>query len=169
MGERKSKARKSKADKISARKSRAKKNREKKTADIPLAKKRPAMPNYIKLLVGAVVVFLIAYFGMSALKIIKLNQELSKVTAENEELIKNRENLKLKLENINSANYIESQARRDLKLIKPNELLFIFPEKEYAQEDEESAGTNEEKSQQQDSESDTKDAGTNNKQDKQAE
>ncbi len=164
MGERKSKARKSRADKISARKS-----REKKTADTPATKKRPAMPNYIKLLVGAVVVFLIAYFGMSAFKIIKLNQELSKVTAENEELIKNRENLKLKLENINSADYIESQARRDLKLIKPNELLFIFPEKEYAQEDEESAGTNEAKSRQQDSEDDTKDAGTDNKQDKQTE
>ncbi len=124
---------------MGARKSKAKKSRkiqenENKPKEIRKIEKKKETPSYIKLLACAVVIFLIAYFGMSALKIIKLNQELSEVTAENEELTKNRENLKLKLENINSADYIESQARRDLKLIKPNELLFIFPEKEYSQE-----------------------------------
>ena len=31
-------------------------------------------------------------------------------------------------ENINSAQYIERLARRDLKLVKANELLFILPD-----------------------------------------
>lgn len=88
--------------------------------------------NYIKIAVCAVVAILIVYFGVSAIKIIKLNNEMDEVTAYNRELLKDKESLQLELENINSADYIESQARRDLKLIKPNELLFIFPEKDYS-------------------------------------
>lgn len=88
--------------------------------------------NYIKIAVYAVVAILIVYFGVSAIKIIKLNNEMDEVTAYNRELLKDKESLQLELENINSADYIESQARRDLKLIKPNELLFIFPEKDYS-------------------------------------
>lgn len=88
--------------------------------------------NYIKIAVYAVVAILIVYFGVSAIKIIKLNNEMDEVTTYNRELLKDKESLQLELENINSADYIESQARRDLKLIKPNELLFIFPEKDYS-------------------------------------
>ena len=88
--------------------------------------------NYIKIAVCAVVAILIVYVGVSAIKIIKLNNEMDEVTAYNRELLKDKESLQLELENINSADYIESQARRDLKLIKPNELLFIFPEKDYS-------------------------------------
>ena len=88
--------------------------------------------NYIKIAVCAVVAILIVYCGVSAIKIIKLNNEMDEVTAYNRELLKDKESLQLELENINSADYIESQARRDLKLIKPNELLFIFPEKDYS-------------------------------------
>ena len=72
------------------------------------------------------------YFGVSAIKIIKLNNEMDEVTAYNQELLNDKESLQLELENITSADYIESQARRDLKLIKPNELLFLFPEKDYS-------------------------------------
>ena len=86
--------------------------------------------NYTKIVVCAVVIILIAYFGVSAIKIVNLNKEKEEVAAYNQELLQNKENLQLKLDNINSAEYIESQARRDLKLVKPNELLFIFSEKD---------------------------------------
>lgn len=86
--------------------------------------------NYTKIVVCAVVIILIAYFGVSAIKIVNLNKEKEEVAAYNQELLQNKENLQLKLDNINSADYIESQARRDLKLVKPNELLFIFSEKD---------------------------------------
>ena len=82
--------------------------------------------NYTKIVVCAVVIILIAYFGMSAIKIVNLNKEKEEVSAYNQELLQNKEDLQLKLDNISSADYIESQARRDLKLVKPNELLFIF-------------------------------------------
>ena len=86
--------------------------------------------NYTKIVVCAVVIILIAYFGVSAIKIVNLSKEKEEVAAYNQELLQNKENLQLKLDNINSADYIESQARRDLKLVKPNELLFIFSEKD---------------------------------------
>ena len=86
--------------------------------------------NYTKIVLCAVVIILIAYFGMSAIKIVNLSKEKEEVAAYNQELLQNKENLQLKLDNINSADYIESQARRDLKLVKPNELLFIFSEKD---------------------------------------
>ncbi len=85
------------------------------------------------------VMILIAYFGISAIKIVNLNKEKAEVEAYNQELLQNKENLQLKLDNINSAEYIESQARRDLKLVKPNELLFIFSEKDSEDAEENSA------------------------------
>ncbi len=91
--------------------------------------------NYTKIVLCAVVIILIAYFGVSAVKIVNLNKEKEEVAAYNQELLQNKEDLQLKLENINSADYIESQARRDLKLVKPNELLFIFSERDSQQED----------------------------------
>ena len=91
--------------------------------------------NYTKIVVCAVVIILIAYFGMSAIKIVNLSKEKEEVAAYNQELLQNKEDLQLKLDNISSADYIESQARRDLKLVKPNELLFIFSERDSQQED----------------------------------
>lgn len=85
----------------------------------------------------AVILLLIVYFVVSAIKIVKLNAEHAEAVAENEALLQKRESLQLKLENINSPDYIESQARSDLKLVKPNELLFVFPEGSYGSSDDE--------------------------------
>ncbi len=99
----------------------------------------PKKVNYTRIALCAVVMILIAYFGISAIKIVNLNKEKAEVEAYNQELLQNKENLQLKLDNINSAEYIESQARRDLKLVKPNELLFIFSEKDSEDAEENSA------------------------------
>ena len=92
--------------------------------------------NYTKLIVCAVIILLIVYFAMSAIKIVKLGKEKDTAAAYNAELTKDKESLELQLENINSPDYIESQARRDLKLIKPNELLFVFPDSDYSKDEE---------------------------------
>ena len=92
--------------------------------------------NYTTLIVCAVIILLIVYFAMSAIKIVKLGKEKDAAAAYNAELTKDKESLELQLENINSPDYIESQARRDLKLIKPNELLFVFPDTDYSKDEE---------------------------------
>lgn len=92
--------------------------------------------NHTKLIVCAVIILLIVYFAISAIKIVKLGKEKDAAAAYNAELMKDKESLELQLENINSPDYIESQARRDLKLIKPNELLFVFPDSDYSKDEE---------------------------------
>ena len=76
----------------------------------------------------ALIILVIAYFVVSGIKIIKLNQEKEEAEARKQELLHTQEDLLAQYENINSAQYIERLARRDLKLVKSNELLFILPE-----------------------------------------
>lgn len=93
-------------------------------------KKRKIKLNKLRLVTYAVIVLLIVYFGVSAMKIIRLSGERDEVSAYNEELTHEKESLEFKLENISSPDYIESLARADLKLVKPNELIFVFPQQD---------------------------------------
>ena len=47
---------------------------------------------------------------------------------ENQKLEQMKEELTVELENVNTDEYIEEKARRELKLIRPNELVFYFPD-----------------------------------------
>lgn len=99
-----------------------------------MRKKKKWKINKGRLLIYAVIVLLIVYFAVSAMRIVRLSGERDEVYAYNEELQQEKEDLQLKLENISSPDYIESLARSDLKLVKPNELLFMFSE-EYGDSD----------------------------------
>ena len=84
-------------------------------------KKRKVKINYFRLAIIVGVLLLIAYFGVSALRIVQLEQEKAEVTAYNEELQRTKENLTNELENVNLPDYIEGQAREGLKLVKHND------------------------------------------------
>ena len=58
------------------------------------------------------------------------NAEKEEALARQEELLMIKEDLTAEYANISSAQYIERLARRDLKLVKSNELLFILPDRE---------------------------------------
>ena len=92
------------------------------------AKKRKKAPGRAGLITAALVILVAAYFVVSGIKIIKLNQEREEAEARKQELLNYKEELLAQYEDINSAQYIERLARRDLKLVKANELLFILPE-----------------------------------------
>ena len=79
-----------------------------------------------RFIASVIVMILIASVGMSAINIIKLTIQKNELQAKNAELIKLKEDLSAEMEFINSADYIEQQARKDLKMIKENELLFII-------------------------------------------
>lgn len=91
-------------------------------------RKKKKAPGIAGLIAGALIVLVIAYFVVSGIKIIKLNQEREEAEARKQELLNTKEELMAQYENINSAQYIERLARRDLKLVKANELLFILPD-----------------------------------------
>ena len=82
------------------------------------------------LILTLIIIIAASYFAVSALKIVRLNAEKEEALARQEELLMIKEDLTAEYNNINSAQYIERLARRDLKLVKSNELLFILPERE---------------------------------------
>ena len=91
-------------------------------------RKKKRAPGMGGLIAAALIILVIAYFVMSGIKIIKLNQEREEAEARRQELLNTKEELMAQYENINSAQYIERLARRDLKLVKANELLFSLPD-----------------------------------------
>ena len=86
--------------------------------------------NIWKLLMLLALIIVVAYFVLSAVKILDLNKQKAELEAENKKLKETVEDLKLQ-------QYMEGLARRQLRLIKGNEILFILPEIRAASEGEE--------------------------------
>lgn len=93
--------------------------------------------NIWKLLMLLALIIVVAYFVLSAVKILDLNKQKAELEAENKKLKETVEDLKLQQETIDSDQYMEGLARRQLRLIKGNEILFILPEIRAASEGEE--------------------------------
>ena len=79
-----------------------------------------------KLAMTVIVIFLIAVLGVSIKNIFVLQAEKQALTAEKESLTLEKESLQDELKNVSDTEYIEEQARIQLKLIKPGEILYIL-------------------------------------------
>ncbi|NLA70668.1 MAG: hypothetical protein GX852_06545 [Clostridiales bacterium] len=79
-----------------------------------------------KWIIFAIVVFIFLFVGMSAKNIIELSLEQSKLKAQQKELTAERDELKAKLKNIDTPEYTQDEARKKLRLVLPDEILFIF-------------------------------------------
>ena len=66
--------------------------------------------------------------GFSSYKIISLKMEESKLQQEQEQLKEERDALKQEAEDVKSPEYIEKQARDQLHLVLPGEILYMLPE-----------------------------------------
>ena len=73
-----------------------------------------------------IIVVLILVLLMSVKGIFTLRAEQKELKAQNEALLLEKEALKDELENVSDKEYIEEQARIQLKLIKPGEILYIL-------------------------------------------
>lgn len=80
--------------------------------------------NRRNLIIAAVVLLLLA---ASVRNIVKLEIENRRLKNKQKELIEQRKELKIELKNVNSKEYIEEQARKQLRLVDPDEILFVFP------------------------------------------
>jgi len=85
--------------------------------------------------------------GLSVKNIFDLREREASLMEEKERLTMIREELQMQLAHIDSDEYMEEQARRQLKLVKGNELIFYFPEDFQVDKDaeEDAAGDEEEK------------------------
>ncbi|MBQ6621327.1 MAG: septum formation initiator family protein [Mogibacterium sp.] len=63
----------------------------------------------------------------SVRNIVSLKIENHQLKKENEELRQLKKELTIELKNVNSKEYVEERARRQLRLVNPDEILFVFP------------------------------------------
>ena len=100
------------------------------------AKKKKA--NWVKPVCIVISLLILAVIGMSVKNIIDLKSKEAALQERKAELTALKEELTVKLNHVNSDEYIEEEARRSLKLVKGNELIFFFPEDMQSVEKEES-------------------------------
>ena len=81
-----------------------------------------------KLLVIAVIGILIVIIGISFANILMLKHDLHKAKQQQEEYTEEKAQLEEDMKEINDLQYLEEQARDQMRLIKPGEMLYIFPE-----------------------------------------
>jgi cell division protein FtsB len=80
--------------------------------------------NIFVYLMVAVIVLSVA--GFSIFRIIDLKVEENQLIAQQEALIQEKDKLKEQLANVNNPEFIEQEARKQLKLIMPGETLYIL-------------------------------------------
>ena len=83
---------------------------------------------WLILLLVVVILFLGTYIVKSEVKIHELQKEKAVQEEENARLEREKEELQNELENINSDEYIEYMARKNLNMVKSGELIFMLPE-----------------------------------------
>ena len=113
----------------------------KKKGDLTRFKVKKRKVNKMRLFLLVIVGLVVAYFVISALKIVRLNNEKAEVEQKNQELKETIEDLNQELEIISSDQYMERLARKKLKLVRSNEILFILPNLRTNEEDEEMGPT----------------------------
>lgn len=92
---------------------------DRKKASISMNKKQ----KQILLVALAVIIVFTASFGVKIAQLKKENRELKQQEAE---LVKEKSKLTKELKNINNKDYIEEQARKKLRLLNRDEIMFIF-------------------------------------------
>lgn len=89
-------------------------------------KKKKVRINKVRIVVTVIVVVLIAVVGVSIKNIFDLRAEQKHLRQVNKELALEKVSLQEELKNVNEYDYIEEQARIQLKLIRPGEILYVL-------------------------------------------
>jgi len=93
-------------------------------------KSKGKMNKFIILVLCVLIASMVGYIVKSQVKIHELQKEKQVQEEKNKELARTKEDLANEMENINSDEYLEEMARKDLKLVKSGELVYILPEDE---------------------------------------
>ncbi len=88
-----------------------------------------------RLVVTGVIVALILLIVVFGREVIKLKAENIALKRQQEELIEERDRLSEELKNTSNKDYIKDQARKQLKLLDPGEIMFIFKDEEDTTDD----------------------------------
>ena len=84
--------------------------------------------NHLRIVIFIVVIVLFVVVTMSIKNVLDLTLEQHELKKENQELQEEKAALEKEFENINDKNYIEEQAREQLNMVKPGEIVYILEE-----------------------------------------
>lgn len=115
---------------IEAARSKRKKSKKKKKEKKPLSPRKKQQIKRKLMIYLLVAGFLILTLGYSTYKIISLKIEENQLQKKQEQLKEERDNLKEEAENVKSPEYIEKEARKQLHLLLPGEILYMLPGEE---------------------------------------
>ena len=106
-------------------------------------KKKKVVLNVKRFAMTMIIALVIVSVGISGFKMISLHREYNQLAQKQEELLALKESLSSELKYVDSKEYIEQQARKSLKLVKDNEILFILQEKNEAKKEDKDDGKTE--------------------------
>ncbi len=92
--------------------------------------KKKRLTKQQKQLIAAALAVAILFCFSNITKVIQLKGQQRELIKQQEELKEERDRLKAKLKNVDSAEYIAEQARKQLRMIHPDEILFVFDDEE---------------------------------------
>lgn len=81
-----------------------------------------------RIMIGLIVVLVLGLFSFSIFNIFSLKKEQHEAEAQKKELMEEKKQLEKELQEVNDLSNVEEQARNQLKLIKPGETIFLFPD-----------------------------------------
>lgn len=77
-----------------------------------------------------VFLFILCIIGVSAFNIVNLKLTEARTMKEQQALLEQKDKLEKVYSQVNSPEYIEQQARQQLRMIKPGEILYVLPDKD---------------------------------------
>ena len=92
--------------------------------------RQSGMGKITKMIILILLIWAIAFAALQVYNMYRINADYKKVLLENTKLKKERESLKEELKHVNEPEYIEQQAREQLKMVKPGEVMYILPQNE---------------------------------------
>lgn len=92
------------------------------------SKRKKSISQRQRLTIAVVCLVVVLLFFNYVRNVISLKIENNRLRKQQIELTEERDRLRAKLKNVDDADYIEEYARKHLKLMNPDEILFIFEE-----------------------------------------
>lgn len=116
------------AERKDRRKKVLEKKQGKKHAVQEVSERKSSQKNRRRLVYGGVILCIAVIIGVSIFNVYSLKQEYSDIIKENQALQQEKEDLQEELGNVNNPEYVEEQAREQLKMVKPGEVMYILPQ-----------------------------------------
>ena len=120
-----------------ARRQKRKEALEKKQSKKPIfeepSERKSNQKNRKRLAYGSVILIIAIIIGFSVFNVYSLKKEYNDIVAERDALEKKKKDLKEELGNVNNPEYVEEQAREQLKMIRPGEVMYIMPQSDKEQ------------------------------------